>query len=304
VKLATYKPDRSAPFRLGLVSDDGQRVTPVLSDDGDALAEDVGALLALGARATDAVEKFQSAIRTGTATTDWLDLSEVVLGPPVLRPGKILAMGRNYYSHVREIQRANGDTTEPPPLPPAPMVFTKASSVLVGSGSPVKYPPLTSKLDYEVELTAVIGKPCYHVDASEAHDYVAGYTILNDLSMRDIQLAKAGDATLFGKNFPGAAPCGPFFISAQEFGDPGAKTIQTVVNGEVRQDSSTDEMIFPVRDIVAHCSRLGLEPGDLIATGTPAGVGLFQSDPAKLLHSGDQIRMRIEGIGELVTFIE
>lgn len=304
MKLATYRPDRSAAFRLGLVSDDGQRVTPVLSDNGDALATDVGALLALGTEATDAVEKFQSAVRTGTLTADWLDLGEVVIGPPVLLPGKILAMGRNYYSHVREIQRANGDTTEPPPLPPAPMVFTKLSSVLAGSGSHVKYPPLTSKLDYEVELAAVIGKPCYHVDASEAHDYVAGYTILNDLSMRDIQLAKAGDATLFGKNFPGAAPCGPFFISAQEFGDPGAKTIQTIVNGEVRQDSSTDEMIFPVRDIVAHCSRLGLEPGDLIATGTPAGVGVFQSDPAKLLHPGDDIRMRIEGIGELVTFIE
>lgn len=304
MKLATYKPSATASFRVGVVAD-GARITPLLSESGRIVASDVGDLVAQGDDAMQAAEKFAGAALADSSVYEWNDIADVILGPPVLRPGKILAIGQNYRSHIREVHRAKGHSTEALILPKAPKVFMKASSELVGTGAAVRYPPLTSQLDYEAELVAVVGAPCYCVEARDAMPYVAGYTVMNDLSMRDIQFGDAPDGPLFGKNFPGAAPCGPFFVSAQEFGDPGSKLVQTIVNGEVRQDSNTADMVFSVAALVEHCSRIGLEPGDLISTGTPGGVGVYQEDAdTKLLHRGDQVCVRVEGIGELITLIE
>jgi acylpyruvate hydrolase len=233
-------------------------------------------------------------------------MDEVRLLAPVPRPGKIIMVGSNYKSHVGEA----GDVAKN--LPPArsekhnwPAAFSKFPSVVVGHGHPVPYPPHTKQLDYEAELCVVIGKRCRDVSESDAADVIAGYTIANDISLRDIQFAEMRRGLiLIGKNSDASSPMGPYLVTKDDIPDPQNLQIKCWVNGELRQNDNTANMTFSVRQLVSYFSRVTLEPGDLIATGTPAGVGIFWKPPeAALLRIGDRIDIEIEGIGRLSNTI-
>jgi len=215
-------------------------------------------------------------------------LSEIQYLPPVPRPQKILAIGANYRAHCEE---------SGVPVPQKPIVFVKVPSALIAHGEAIVYPRITQELDYEGELAVVIGRRARNVPAEEAMDYVAGYTILNDVTARDLQRTEGQWSR--AKGCDTFAPCGPWLVTADEIEDPHALTIETRVNGELRQHSSTGDMIFPIPALIAHISAaMTLLPGDIITTGTPAGVGVYRQ-PKGLLQPGDEVAIRIEGIGEL-----
>jgi acylpyruvate hydrolase len=211
------------------------------------------------------------------------------LDAPVPRSGQAFGIGVNYADHAAEAGRA---------LPVWPSVFLKAPSTIVGPGDAIVRPPNTEQLDYEIELAAVIGKEARSVSREQAMEYVAGYTIMNDVSARDLQLGKDGGIIL-GKNFDTSAPFGPCITLVDEIPDPNNLQLRTWVNGELRQNGNTHTLIFDVAAIIAFLTQqMTLEAGDIIATGTPAGVGLGMS-PQVWLQPGDTVRMEIEQIGVL-----
>src|SRR2546421_4046834 len=216
-------------------------------------------------------------------------LEEVRLLAPV-RPRKYLAIGLNYQDHIAESGLE---------APEVPFFFNKQVTCVVGPGDDVHMPRVSNLLDYEGELAIVIAKRCRHVRVEEAAGVIAGYTIANDVSVRDWQLRTP--TMTIGKSFDTHGPLGPWIATADELGDPHALGIRTFVNGEQRQDGNTGEMVFNCFEQVAHLSEaFTLEPGDVIATGTPAGVGAArQPFPEGLLKVGDLVRIEIEGIGEL-----
>jgi 2-keto-4-pentenoate hydratase/2-oxohepta-3-ene-1,7-dioic acid hydratase in catechol pathway len=216
-------------------------------------------------------------------------LEDVRLLAPVL-PRKFLGIGLNYADHIAESGMK---------APEFPVFFNKQATCVVGPGDDVHMPRVSNLLDYEGELAIVIGERCRHVPEERAPEVIAGYTITNDLSVRDWQL-RTPTMTL-GKSFDTHGPLGPWVVSGDELGDPHALSIRTYVNDELRQDGNTKEMIFDCFQQVAHLSAaFTLEPGDVIATGTPAGIGAVrQPFPEGLLKVGDTVRIEIEGIGEL-----
>ena len=218
-------------------------------------------------------------------------LDEVAWLAPVTRPGKVVAIGRNY----REHQTEGGN--EPPP---APLIFAKWPSSVVGHGAEVRWDPgLTAQVDYEAELGVVIGRRARRVDEADALDYVLGYTCINDVSARDLQF---GDGQwVRGKSLDTFCPMGPVLVTADEIPEPQTLDISCRVGDRVLQQSNTSEMYFSVATIISHCSQaFTLEPGDVIATGTPGGVGIFR-DPPILLGDGDEVSVEIEGIGVLTN---
>ena len=209
------------------------------------------------------------------------------------RPGKIVCVGLNYRDHAAE----GGQD-----LPKAPLLFAKWPNTLIGDGDAVVLPPESSQVDYEAELGVVIGAKAKRVSERDALDHVAGYICVNDVSARDLQFAD-GQWTR-GKSPDTFCPVGPRLVPREEIEDPQALAIRCVLNGETMQDSSTSQMIFSVAEIIAYVSRsITLEPGDLIATGTPAGVGVFR-DPKVLLKDGDEVSVEIEGLGTLTNPVE
>jgi len=206
------------------------------------------------------------------------------------RPGKIVCVGLNYRDHAAE----GGQD-----LPKAPLLFAKWPNTLIGDGDPVVLPPESTQVDYEAELGVVIGAKAKRVSENDALDHVAGYICVNDVSARDLQFAD-GQWTR-GKSPDTFCPVGPRLVPREEIADPQALAIRCIVNGEALQDSSTAQMIFSVAEIIAYTSQIiTLEPGDLIATGTPAGVGVFR-DPKVLLKDGDEVSVEIEGLGTLTN---
>lgn len=224
-------------------------------------------------------------------------LPDVHLLAPLPRPGKIVAIGANYHDHIQE-GRQSGALGKLPSYPPA---FLKMPSGVVGHGEPIIYPHLGSELDYEVELSIVIGKRCQDIQPDRWLDYVAGYTIINDLSLRDVILQeKDSGIVLVGKNFVSACPMGPYLVTKDEIADPDNIAVELRVNGEMRQRDRTNSMIHTCGAIVAYWSRLGLEPGDVLTTGTPGGgAGFGRRHPERLLKIGDVVEAEIEGIGIL-----
>jgi acylpyruvate hydrolase len=220
-------------------------------------------------------------------------LDEVRLLAPVPRPGKILAAGKNYAEHARESPTNRGGE-----LQPFPRGFVKVASVVTDPEAPVELAAETSQLDYEVELAVVIGKSGRYISRDRAYDHIAGYTILNDVSARDIQLAEARHGNhLVGKNMDSFAPMGPWIVLKDEVPDPMDLNIELKVNGETRQKSSTSNMIHDIPAMIERWSWMTLEPGDIIATGTPAGVALGGKFP--YLKVGDTMECIIERIGTL-----
>jgi 2-keto-4-pentenoate hydratase/2-oxohepta-3-ene-1,7-dioic acid hydratase in catechol pathway len=220
---------------------------------------------------------------------DGRPIEEAALLAPVGHPGKVVAIGRNYREHADE---------EGVDAPAAPLVFAKWPSAIVGPGADIRWDPeYATQVDYEAELAVVIGREARRVSVADALDHVLGYTCLNDVSARDLQFGD-GQWTR-GKSLDTFCPMGPSLVTADELKDPQALAIECRVNGEVLQRSSTAAMFFGVADIVSYCSMaFTIQPGDVIATGTPGGVGIFR-DPPILLTDGDVVEVTIERIGTL-----
>jgi len=222
-----------------------------------------------------------------------LPLDEVQLLAPAT-PRKYLAIALNYADHIAEMGME---------APEVPVFFNKQVTCVVGPGADVHMPKVSTFLDYEAELAVVIGKRCRHVPVERAHEAIAGYTCANDLSVRDWQ-GRARTMTL-GKSFDTHGPLGPWLVTPEEVGDPQDLRIRCYVDDELRQDASTAEMVFDCFQQVSHLSEaFTLEPGDVIATGTPAGVGLGRKPVSEnILHVGQTVRVEIERVGELVNTV-
>lgn len=205
--------------------------------------------------------------------------------PVPVRPSKILCVGRNYAEHAAELGNE---------VPAEPLIFMKPPSALIGSGAAIVLPALSERVDYEGELAVVIGKRCRHVAEADAMGVIAGYTILNDITARDLQ--KKDGQWARAKGFDTFAPCGPVVVPADQL-DPRDLAIKTIVNGEVRQAGRTSQFIFSIPRVIAYLSRaMTLEAGDVISTGTPSGVGP--------LKPGDTVEVWVEGIGSLINTVE
>jgi ureidoglycolate lyase len=215
-------------------------------------------------------------------------LSEVRLLPPIPRPGKIMAIGLNYADHIRESGLA---------APKEQVWFCKLPTAANGPYDPILLPKVSHQIDYEAELVVVIGKGGRHIAREDAPKAIFGYCVGNDVSARDWQFATP--QWLLGKSFDSHAPFGPWITTADEVGDPHTLGIRSFVNDEKRQDSNTKHLVFNIWDQVSHLSKvMTLEPGDLIFTGTPGGVGLGMKPP-RYLKDGDQVRIEIDGLGSL-----
>jgi 2,4-didehydro-3-deoxy-L-rhamnonate hydrolase len=211
----------------------------------------------------------------------------VRFGVPVAQVPNLICIGLNYTDHAEETNA---------PIPKQPILFNKHTASLCGANDPVILPPGSVKLDWEVELAFVIGRPCWHVKEEEALSYVAGYCILNDLSEREYQLEWEGQWTK-GKSYPTFAPCGPWLVTSDEVGDPQKLDLWLDLNGQRVQTGTTTRMIFSIRTLVAYTSRfMALMPGDIVTTGTPPGVGLGMKPP-RFMKAGDVMRLGITGLG-------
>jgi len=276
VRIATFEQDGVS--RVGIVRDDGivdlSRVAPALPSTTLGLLEAGPAALRDAAAAADGAER--------------LPLEKVTLQAPITRPPKFFGVGLNYADHVAEsgLER-----------PKHPTIFNKQSTCVTGPGSPIHRPRVSTALDYEGELGFVIGRRCRHVARDDAREVIAGYVVVNDVSVRDWQLRVP--TWTMGKSFDTHGPMGPWLVTADELTDPHALRLRTWVNGELRQESNTKQLIFDWFTLVEHLSTaFTLEPGDVVATGTPGGVGMAMKPP-RLLAPGDVVKIEIEGIGAL-----
>jgi len=243
-------------------------------------------VIAGGADASDRVERWIYNPPGG----ERFDSGEVVLLSPILRPPKLICIGLNYRDHAAEGKN---------PIPDVPTIFAKFQTSITGHRHPIVLPKNSTKPDYEAELAVVIGKGGRHIPESAWREHVFGYTITNDVSARDFQSATS--QWMIGKTFDSFAPIGPAIVTADEIEDPHTLDISLTLNGEVMQKSNTSNLIFGIPRLISYLSSVfTLEPGDIIATGTPAGVG-FARRPPRWLKPGDECRIQIQKIGELMN---
>jgi acylpyruvate hydrolase len=277
MRLVTYRSERGD--RAGIQRDDSViDVWDALGGGGSSVRD----LLASG-RLAEAGE-----ITEGES----IPLDPVELGPPVPDPDKIVCIGLNYRAHAAEAG------IEPPETP---TFFAKFPNALIGPASTVALPGSSSKVDFEAEVAFVVGRRCAAVSEAAAPDHIAGYTLLNDLSARDLQFATP--QWMPGKVFDGSAPCGPALVTPEEAGPPDRISFSLTLNGKQMQEASTDDLIFSIPALLSHLSRLmTLEPGDLVSTGTPAGVGSTRK-PRVWLKPGDEIAISSPTLGLLETRI-
>jgi acylpyruvate hydrolase len=263
-----------------------------------AWLKDMRLLLEGGQMAMDRVRKLNDKIQTTLSASGGREtlvkqgimhsLGDVRLSAPISNPGKIICVGRNYRDHCLEQNK---------PIPKTPILFSKFSTAIVGPDDRIVRPQATSRLDFEGELAFVVGKKGRHISVDEAMAYVIGYTIFNDVSARDIQFSDG--QWLRGKTFDTFAPTGPFLVTKDVVENPHDLGIEVRVNGETMQKSSTRNMIFDIPYLVHFISGVvSLSPGDMVATGTPAGVGVFREPPV-FLQDGDEVAVEIEKLGIL-----
>jgi 2-keto-4-pentenoate hydratase/2-oxohepta-3-ene-1,7-dioic acid hydratase in catechol pathway len=270
---------------LGIVTADG--VVPL---DGSAGGEALRPQT-LFAEGEPALARVRSALARSAGGASLRQESDLRLGPCVSAPGKILAVGLNYRRHAEETAAV---------IPETPVLFSKFNNSLAAACEPVPLPRVASQFDYEVELGLVIGRRASGVKAEAALECVLGYCTANDLSARDLQFRTS--QWLLGKTLDRFCPVGPYLVTRDEVPDPQRLALRTWVNGELRQDSNTSDMIFSVAEIVSYASQyMTLEPGDLIITGTPEGVILGMPEPRPWLKPGDEVSVEVEGLGRLVT---
>ena len=278
MRLVTFRSESG--LRIGVV--EGDEMVD-LAAAAPELPGDMSGLFAAGASALDAARRV-----VARRDNPRVSVETASLAGPVPRPPKFLAIGLNYGAHVEESGAARPDV---------PLFFNKQSTCVIGPRDHVEVPRASSLVDYEGELAFVIGRRCRHVPASRAHEVIAGYTVVNDVSVRDWQFRSP--TMTMGKSFDTHGPMGPWIVTADELGDPHGLRLRTWVNGELRQDATTDDLIFDCFAMVEHLTTaFTLEPGDVVSTGTPAGVGMAM-DPPAYLRAGDNVRIEIEGIGAI-----
>lgn len=277
MKLVTFT--ESHRRRIGIV--DGDRLC-----DLAAAAPSLPQTMITFLRAGDAA--MEEARQVLATRPRWIDLAKVRLEAPVPHPGKVLAIGLNYADHVKEGGR---------PVPEHQIWFAKQATCIVGPGAAIEIPVVSDKIDYEAELCVVIGKRCRNVPRSRAMEVIAGYMCGNDVSVRDWQARTP--TMMMGKGFDTHGPTGPWIVTRDEIPDPQSLSISCTVNGTVLQKASTAEMIFNVAAQIEHLTAaFTLEPGDVIFTGTPAGVGTYRNPPVRL-KAGDTVVVDIEKVGRL-----
>jgi 2-keto-4-pentenoate hydratase/2-oxohepta-3-ene-1,7-dioic acid hydratase in catechol pathway len=280
MRLVTFHGDGG--LRLGVET--GAGVVDVTEAAGDGARASVRSVAAGG---PEALGRLQQAAGSASGA---VPIEQLRLAPAVPDPGKIICVGLNYRKHAAE-----GGM----PVPEQPIYFAKFANSLAASGDEVAIPAVTAKADYEVELVAVIGRPARKVAREQALDHVFGYATGNDLSARELQMRSS--QWTYGKAIDGFAPLGPYVVTADEVPDPQALGLRCSVNGELRQDSNTRDMVFGVAELVSDLSRImTLEPGDVVYTGTPEGVVLGMADQP-WLQPGDEVVCEIDGLGRLTT---
>ena len=287
MRLVTFSAGDASPRTGALV--DGS----VVDLSGTGLPSDMTALIGLGRSALDAAA---DAIESARAP---IPIGEVRLHAPVPRPPKnVMCVGRNYAEHATEFSRSGFDASERSEVPPHPVIFTKAVSSIVGPEEAIVLDnEPTGTVDYEGELAVVIGRGGRRIAASDARGHVFGYTIVNDVTARDLQQRHV--QWFLGKSADTFCPMGPAIVTRDELPEIGASWLRTRVNGELRQEAPISDLLFDVPTLIATISATtSLEPGDVIATGTPAGAGIG-SDPPRFLARGDRVEVSIDGIGTL-----
>jgi 2-keto-4-pentenoate hydratase/2-oxohepta-3-ene-1,7-dioic acid hydratase in catechol pathway len=277
MKLVRY--EDKAEAKLGAVKGDGViELTKRLPSLSDRMTD----LISRWSDLRGAVQRFQEDAAPDAA------LKDVHLLAPIARPGKVMAIGLNYADHIKETGQK---------MPPHQIWFTKAVTSINGPFDPIELPIASTQVDYEAELVVIIGQRCKHVPKERAADVVFGYCAGNDVSVRDWQLQTT--QWVMGKSFDTHAPIGPWIVTADELGNPHTMGIRCFVNGDRRQNSNSENLVFNVYDQIAHLSRaMTLEPGDIIFTGTPGGVGLAMQPP-QWLKAGDKVRVEIDRIGAI-----
>ncbi len=294
MKLVTFtaKPSSTSTRSNAVLSIDIPTPGVLLPVQGSAIRHEIVDLSSLGYPSVHAIieagPSALEAIRAALGKAPRLTLDEVTLLAPIPSPPRIFAIGLNYQSHAAESKMA---------VQKVPTVFMKLSSAVVGPDTPIILPKISTQPDYEAELAVVIGKPGYQISADAAMDHVFGYTILNDVSARDIQLSTS--QWTLGKSFPTFSPVGPSITTADEVPDPHALDIELTVNGEILQKANTRDLIFKIPTLIEYLSSTTpLEAGDIISTGTPEGVGLGRTPP-RWLKPNEEIIITIEKLGQL-----
>jgi acylpyruvate hydrolase len=259
------------------------------------LGRDMTEFLQRGERSLEAARKALTYAKTKRKNDNGgivFDRQQIRLMAPVPRPGALISAGKNFSDHVAEMASKKG--------PAAPVAFLKLPGTVIGPEDDIPHPPEVKNLDYEVELAVIIGKPCIEVSEKEALDYVAGYSAFNDISARDIIRGENKTGIhLMGKSFPGFAPMGPYLVTKDEIPDPQNLKVKLSVNGEVRQDSNLGYMIFNIHAMIAYWSQMGLNPGDVLTTGTPRGVaaGRKPDQTPWWLKPNDIVEAEVEKVG-------
>ncbi len=294
MKLLSFRPPRARVDHFGVLLSNGQALDISEAKSGRGLPDSLIDCIRGGAeslaRVRDALAQAEHKLAAGSAE-HVVSLREVTARPPLI-PGKIMAIGKNYSEHAAEVGSQAYSR---------PAGFIKHVDTLIANGDTIRKPSWTDKLDYETELAVVIADECVDVPPEEAYEHIFGYTIMNDVSARDVQMAERKEGNiLIGKNFPTAAPLGPWVVTKDEIPDPHNLRLVTRVNGEMRQNANTGTQIFHIPAQVAWYSHAGLYPGDIISTGTPAGVAAgYKGEGSWWLKNGDEIESEIEKIGLL-----
>lgn len=296
MKLLSYRAERgNGPWRGGALVDGRVVDTDRAAAQAELPTGDWTSVREIISRPDAELERLAQAVAAATASGVALDQVEV--GPPVPDANKILCIGLNYLDHQLESQKEGVAAAQT--LPKFPLVFNKFTTALIGPGATVEPPAATRELDFEAELAVVIGKPARNVALEDALDHVAGYAAFNDVSARDLQLRSPQWA--IGKGFDTSGPFGPYLVTKDEIADVQSLAITGRLNGKVVQTSNTAQMIFPVAQLIEFISQaITLLPGDIIATGTPAGCG-FARKPPLWMQEGDVFEVEIEQVGTLTS---
>lgn len=292
-------------MRFGTLNIDGRATVVIVSDDGQQYREAADLVPGFNGDMTDFIARMPVPPKDAGKSGAWKAIAGNKVLAPIPAPRKnIFCVGKNYHEHAKEFANSGFDTSaaKGEVAPTAPVVFTKAPSTVVADNDPVlSFSHMTSQLDYEAELAVIIGKPGLGIKKADALNHVWGYTIVNDVTARDLQ--QKHRQWFLGKSMDTFCPMGPWIVTADEVGDPTNLNVKCWINGELRQNANTRDLIFDIPTIIETISAgMTLQPGDIIATGTPAGVGIG-FNPPKFLKSGDEMKVSIDKLGTLTNRI-